>query len=636
MRLSSIAILAAAFLFAAVSSLVAAAFAVTTVEATTEREVRTALDLSEMDWAEVQSDGLQLHLTGTAPSEALRFKALTVAGGIIDASRVIDGMEVKPAEAIAPPRFSVEILRNDEALSLIGLIPTATNRDRLIQQLNRIEGVSDVADLLETADHPVPQGWEPAVAYAVRALNIVPHSKISVQAGRVAITAMSDSPEQRNRMEARLKDSAPADLLLHLAISAPRPVITPFTLRFLIEDGAARFDACSADTEAARTAIFAAARAAGLTGQPRCTIGLGVPSPEWSKAAAQAIAALARLEAGSVTFSDADITLIAAEGTEQDRFDTVVGELENSLPDVFALHAVLPEVQEVTAEGPPEFTVTLSPEGLVQMRGRLNDEMTRAAAESYARARFGSAALHNSARIDDTLPKTWPVRVLAGLEALSKLSNGAAVITPDSVSVTGNTGNQTASDEITGLLSAKLGEAEDFRVEVVYQEKLDPQAALPEPEECIAELAAIQEVSKINFEPGSAKIDAASMAIMDDIAEVLNACGQIRMEVGGHTDSQGRESMNQQLSQARAQTVLNELRLRRVLTSSFSAKGYGEDNPIADNSTEAGREANRRIEFTLMTVDATEDNTTLESLARSAQEDTASNDGEVKAEDEQN
>jgi OOP family OmpA-OmpF porin len=58
--------------------------------------------------------------------------------------------------------------------------------------------------------------------------------------------------------------------------------------------------------------------------------------------------------------------------------------------------------------------------------------------------------------------------------------------------------------------------------------------------------------------------------------------------------------MNLSLSQSRANAVLNALMSRRILTTGLTAKGYGETVPIADNSTEEGREANRRIEFTLI------------------------------------
>ena len=78
----------------------------------------------------------------------------------------------------------------------------------------------------------------------------------------------------------------------------------------------------------------------------------------------------------------------------------------------------------------------------------------------------------------------------------------------------------------------------------------------------------------------------------------------MNMEIGGHTDSQGGEGMNQQLSQSRANSVVNALIARRVLGVKFTAKGYGESEPIATNDTDDGREANRRIAFKLIDTDA--------------------------------
>ena len=97
--------------------------------------------------------------------------------------------------------------------------------------------------------------------------------------------------------------------------------------------------------------------------------------------------------------------------------------------------------------------------------------------------------------------------------------------------------------------------------------------------------------------------------------------------------------MNLALSQSRAQSVLNELRARRVLTSSFSAKGYGESLPLKDNDTEEGREANRRIEFRLIRPEPSvrEGETMLETIAETSNtpqsENTEPSEGET---DEQN
>ncbi len=95
---------------------------------------------------------------------------------------------------------------------------------------------------------------------------------------------------------------------------------------------------------------------------------------------------------------------------------------------------------------------------------------------------------------------------------------------------------------------------------------------------------------------------------MDRIADELKKCTDVQMQVAGYTDSQGRPEMNLSLSQSRAESVVKALMARRVLVGNLTAKGFGETNPIADNGTDAGREANRRIEFTLLpdTADATD------------------------------
>ena len=622
MRLSSVTILAGTFLAAALGSVVAATFAASAVERSSTEGVQMALDLEAINWADVTATGLQVELTGTAPSEAERFRALTVAGQVVEASRVIDHMKVPASEGIAPPRFSIEVLRNEAQISLIGLIPADTDRDALVQRFADLPGVDSVTDLLETADYPVPEAWPLTIDYAFAALRDLPRSKISLAAGEVTITAMTSSLEKQRQIETQLKRRAGGPIKLALNLTAPRPVITPFTLRYIIDDQGARFDACSADTEEARERILTAAKGTGLTGEARCTLGLGVPSPEWAAATSSAILALGRIGKGTVTFSDADISLVAAEGTDRATFDRVVGELENALPDVFALHAVLSETQDGAPKGPAEFTAILSPEGQVQLRGRVRDELSRKTADSYAKSRFGTEKVYFAARLDDTVPEGWSLRVLAGLQALSELANGTVTVTDDTVTVAGTTGSKDASADIARILSDRLGEGQKFKIDVAYNAKLDPNADRPPPEKCINDVKTIQAKQKINFEPGSNTVTSDSRKILDQLAEVLRFCGPLRIEIGGHTDSQGREEMNLELSQKRAEAVIAELRQRRVATAGYVATGYGEAQPIGDNKTEEGREENRRIEFSLISVaDGVKDESSLESSEKTQEEE---------------
>ncbi len=589
---------------AAVLCVGAASVAASLVERRSVSELESALSAQALQFVDINADGLLVTLSGTAPDEATRFTALSIAGGHVAPDRLIDAMDVADATGLEPLRFSIEMLRNGDGIQLIGLIPAATGRARVLEGLDQLDGTSQVADMLETADHSVPEGWDEALEFALEALRDLPRSKISVAADRVSVTALSAGPSQKAQIEAALSRAAPDGIDLVLDISAPRPVISPFTLRFSIEDGLASFDACSADTEQARQQIVSAAAAAGVEGKVTCEVGLGVPSPRWSEAVGQGIAALSALEGGTLTFSDADVTLVALAETPQPTFDRVVGELETSLPPVFSLHSILPEPVRIDGTGGtdevPEFVTTLSPEGLVQLRGRVADDQQRNAVNSYAQSLFGTDQVYSATRLDPNLPDGWPVRVLAGLQALSELNNGSLVVQPEFVELTGNTGNPEANGSVARILADKLGEAEDFRIAIRYEESLDPALALPTPEECAVKVNAALTEKKITFEAGSATIADDAQDVVDRIAEIVSACEEVPMEIAGHTDSQGREEMNSRLSQQRAEAVLSALLDRRVLTTNLIARGYGESNPIADNGTPEGREANRRIEFRVL------------------------------------
>ncbi|MFN4154844.1 MAG: OmpA family protein [Paracoccaceae bacterium] len=569
------------------------------IEQRSEQAVTSRLLDAGITWASPEADGLQLHLIGTAPNEAARFRAVNLAGSVIDAARVRDRLEVTPVKAIEAPKFSVEMLRNDDGIQLIGLLPTSDSADELLAEAQSLRADGAISDMLETAAYPAPEGWNDAFSYGMEAIRRLPRSKVSVSAGRVEITAIATSAEEQRRLINELNTAKPAGLQVAIDISAPRPVLTPFTLRFVLDAQGARFDACSADTDRARARILAAGASAGVTGRPNCVVGLGVPTPSWAEAVATAISAVTSLGAATITFSDADVSLVAADSVSQADFDRIVGELDSALPDVFSLNATL-ERQSTSALGPAEFTATLSRDGRVELRGRVTDELLRDAASSYAKARFGVSKVYSATRLDNDLPDGWPVRVLAGLESLGELAEGRLVVRADTVEVEGVTGSQNARGRISQVLSDKLGPGQTFRVAVRYDEKLDPLAALPTPQECAAGVTAVLASRKITFPPGSAEIDGQTAGIMDALAEVLEDCPDVRMEIAGYTDSQGSDSGNLALSQARADAVLLALQGRGVTVDALKATGYGEANPIADNATEAGREANRRIEFALL------------------------------------
>lgn len=609
-KLSSTTLALLAFILAAIVMVSVAYGAALIIESRTQTAVSARLASQNIDWITVRTDGLQVQLTGTAPNEAARFRAVNMVGAMIDASRIRDALDVAPAKAIQAPDFSVQMLRTEDGIQLIGLLPqnapegTLTEDDLAAAAAALTEGV-EPTNMLETADYPAPASWGDALAFGLEALKRLPRSKVSVAADLVEVTAISDSDQEKRQLERELRALVPDTVRLVMDISAPRPVITPFTLRFVVDAEGARFDSCSADTDRARRQILSAAATAGVTGTPGCTIGLGTPTPRWSEAVVQAIAAVAELGQGSVTFSDADVTLLAGSDVTQAAFDKVVGELETGLPDAFSLTSTL-EKKETATQGPAEFTATLSEAGKVELRGRLTDEMQRQAVDAFARSAFEGAEVLTATRVDDTLPDGWPIRVLAGLEALSLVDHGSLLVRADMVEVTGVTGSMETRGKITQILSGKLGQGQTFRVNVRYDEALDPIASLPTPEECVADVNTVTTRTKITFTPASAELASSARPVLDQLAAILIACPPMQIEIGGHTDSQGSEGGNQALSQARAEAVLLALQGRRVDISGMTAKGFGEATPIADNETEEGREANRRIEFVLKGVPVAE------------------------------
>ena len=86
--------------------------------------------------------------------------------------------------------------------------------------------------------------------------------------------------------------------------------------------------------------------------------------------------------------------------------------------------------------------------------------------------------------------------------------------------------------------------------------------------------------------------------MVNAIAGVLRGCPAAVLEIGGHTDSSGSDSGNLALSQERATAVLAAVRRQDLPLPGVTAKGYGEEQPVADNGTAEGRAQNRRIAFT--------------------------------------
>ena len=101
----------------------------------------------------------------------------------------------------------------------------------------------------------------------------------------------------------------------------------------------------------------------------------------------------------------------------------------------------------------------------------------------------------------------------------------------------------------------------------------------------------------IEFETGKAKIKKKSYALLDQIAAIFIENENYIIEVQGHTDNVGKPEVNKKISEQRAKEVMKYLEKKGVPAERMTAVGYGQEQPIADNKTAAGRQKNRRVEF---------------------------------------
>jgi OOP family OmpA-OmpF porin len=101
----------------------------------------------------------------------------------------------------------------------------------------------------------------------------------------------------------------------------------------------------------------------------------------------------------------------------------------------------------------------------------------------------------------------------------------------------------------------------------------------------------------VTFASNQANLTGGSQQELDKVVESLKALPHVKLEIQGHTDSQGAREHNMDLSQRRAETVMNYFIGQGVSPDRLTAKGYGPDKPIATNDTAAGRSQNRRVEL---------------------------------------
>lgn len=313
----------------------------------------------------------------------------------------------------------------------------------------------------------------------------------------------------------------------------------------------------------------------------------------------------------SLTAIDADWAEIETHNRGRDVL------LSGSPPSLAAVNAALEKardtegvrVVELSSDvSTPEVATSIAPandptlnavvyDGKIELTGTLASQAAIDSVVSQASNTFGAANVINRLKIGGNTADLLNITGLFGA-LKGKASAVTMNMTGESMTVTGEMPNSpTKVDTLSAVRSAFSGTVVD-RLTIVPP---PPPAALPKIEHDVCEetISSLLSNAKINFDTGKSTISADSFDLLKEIIATAKRCDDASFEVSGHTDSTGSLEGNMRLSEQRAQAVVDYLLQAGLPSSQFTAAGYGPNKPLADNNTQAGRSANRRIEFRL-------------------------------------
>ena len=595
--------LAFATAFFAVGLVVAwliASSTITWIENSEQAELEQVFYAGGIGWATGGGDGFVVTLRGAAESEAEQARAYTIAtlifGDLLQDETTVNEVSIVEIESELP---FVEILKNGDDFSFLGRMPQGQTTQVFANYVKSLGAGATVSNVTEPIDN-APESWLPAFEFALRLAPLTTQSILNVSPGKVSLEAVAMSASWQQGFEEMAENLRPEGVVLEVQVSAARPIISPYSFVFDVANPEAAKCAAQDETEALGLATKLEQL---IGGTVKCDVGLGAPSTQWRTAVEAGLEALAGLGGGRLEIIDADVALIAPAEIPGDRFEQVAQVLRFALPEGFSLQATAPDAPlrgvEIDSQ-PMEFTASLNSDGQAVIEGAVKDTLTREVVMRFSEAKFGYGRVEDRMWQDDSLPDGWQVRVFKLIEVLALLNEGSATMTAEHLDIGGDAGFENPAAELGKLLAGVYGPAETTLV-ISYTEPVAGQGGRGlDPRLCVSRVGKILSENSIVFAPSSAVISSPSMPTIAAIANLLTQCREARIEIGGHTDSQGREGMNRALSQGRADAVLDALLAQNLLLGEISAKGYGESEPIADNGSEAGRAANRRIEFKLL------------------------------------
>jgi OmpA-OmpF porin, OOP family len=336
------------------------------------------------------------------------------------------------------------------------------------------------------------------------------------------------------------------------------------------------------------------------------------------------LGALAALDKGMLLLTPAAVTLSGSTDSQPVVAASAALEAKEGAPwRVF--------IARPAQSGAAALTVAKTPDGSVEARGAVSSEAAKASIVQ-ALGTGGLKVVDLLTVQGEGLPADWDKRALAGASAVTKLDWGNLALDADKSLLRGagpqgemsairaDLGDTWTKDLIVraetaapdtqaemeklrasrDALAAQVAKLTEEAAKFVPAAAPAPAPVSPAKASCEGAVGKLLADDAIRFDPNSAEISKTAFGLIKKLADAAKPCVEssaMALVISGHTDNQGSPKSNLDLSQRRAETVRKAFAALGLNADSMSAKGFGESQPVADNRSEKGRLANRRIAF---------------------------------------
>ncbi|WP_417423428.1 OmpA family protein [Hoeflea sp.] len=576
---------------AAVACLTALAmwFRADIIEADLRKRALLALE-PHQGWVQLSVRGRDLKLTGLAPDEPSRAKALEIVQALYGVRVVDNASGLLPLES--PYRLLAE--KTEHGVTLSGFVPNEATRKQVIADLTAMLPGIALLDQMKLA-RGAPDHLTELADFGLAAFSWFSTGVVEISDTVVKVSGQALNPEDHEAVLSALAAPLPAGGTLGGVEITPASVTEGYGWSAEIDAQGINLAGYAPSPEVRQQMVDAAMSVrSGVKVVDGMRFAAGVPvGVDWLAASSEAMSVLSHLAEGRASIRGNVLDLSGQAATSDD-----FRKVQQILDDGFSSGLVLGTADiGIVAVSPFEWSASRSDAGLV-LDGFVSGEATRARLAEIAGLKFGALTIEDRQKTANGAPKEFETAVLAALQALSRLDDDAEVrVTGRKVIVRGDVLNPAALQAVEQAMAEDLPQGYEADTQLAVRQV---PADVLDAASCQRRLDQLTGANSVLFDTAQANIQPHSHGFLDHIAFVASQCGNIRLEIAGHTDSDGAEDANLDLSERRAASVIEFLVEAGVEADRLSAIGYGEARPVADNGTSTGKTANRRIEFRVL------------------------------------